>query len=348
MNKSAGTVSREEHKAAFWLLNYERFVKKNRTKYDHRKDYYGFIPVKPYRNKNWNIRSIRLNDIDSLTAHYDMAWFVDTYGLSLGDWYGDPSQDVYSRMLYGGLNKNDYIFIKEMLGRNKLVIAEFNFFASPTTGVIRSKTEKLVDVYWSGWTGIYYDNLNYLMNKEVPGWIINNYKEQNQGEWPYSNSGIVLVNHEGKVLVLEYETHIDIEVPLVTTSYDKASSYGVSPVVHYPCRFDISYAADTSDVISYYELSVNLNGERLLSNHNIPSRFPAVTKNSGNGLFYYLAGSYSHHDMTMLTSMLRGSRSFEFIMHSERIGSKGKFFREYYYPFISTVISDYYEIISNQ
>ena len=345
MNKAVQSVSRTEHKAAFWTLNYNRFVRNTGKRYDHRKDYYGFFPLKPRSYKEYDARNIRFNDIDSLVNHYDMAWFIDTYGLSYGDWYGDASDENYSRMLYGGLNQEDYIYIREMLLRNKPVIAEFNFFASPTSDLLRSKTEELAGIYWSGWTGIYYDNLDYNKNAELPSRVVNLYKEQNHGNWPFSRPGIILMNHENKVLVLENETHIEVELPLITTTADRAARYGVSPVTHYPGRFDICYATDTSNVISYYELYPTADGDSILRRHNIPSRFPAVIGNFDNGPFYYLAGSFSDYDITMFTSRLSGSRSFDFIMLRDMVGSKGRFFSEFYYPFISTVITDYYETL---
>ncbi len=345
MNKAVQSVSRHEHKAAFWILNYNRFVRKSGKSYNHRKDYYGFFPIKPYRYKEYDVRNIRFNDIDSLADHYDMAWFIDTYGLSFGEWYGDVADETYSRMLYGGLNQEDYFYIREMLLRNKPVIAEFNFFASPTSDLLRTKTEELAGIYWSGWTGTYYDNMDYNENSDLPSRIINLYKEQNQGSWPYSRSGIILLNHENRVLVLENETHIEIELPLITTAADKAARYGVSPVIHFPCRFDICYTADTSNVISYYELYPTAEGDSILRKNNIPSRFPAVIGNFDNGPFYYLAGSFSDYDIAMFTSRFTGSRSFDFMLLRDRVETRGKFFSEFYYPFISTIITDYQETL---
>ncbi|MFO7922271.1 MAG: hypothetical protein R6U58_01090 [Bacteroidales bacterium] len=348
INKSASSLSRMEHRSAFWVLNHERIVKSDGNKYNHREDYYGFIPLQPYSNKEYIIRDIMPGEIDSLSDHYDLAWFADTHGITYGEWYDDSGDDTFSRLLYGGLSHNDYLFIKHMLNDEKMVIAEFNFFAAPTSDSIRSKVEKMTGVFWSGWTGMYYDNLNYTENDELPDWIVDLYKEQNHGDWPFTKPGIVLVNHNDKVVILESETHIDIHVPLITTNHDLASKYGISAVVHYPYRFDISYAADTTNVISYFHLNANTNGLRVLKNHNIPARFPAVTINTDKGYFYYLAGNYSGYDINMLTSSLSGSMSLDFLLHSDRIGSKGEFFREYYYPFISKIINDYYKSLSER
>ncbi len=348
INKTVSSLSRIENKSVFWALNYNKFVRKKGQMYDYINDYYGFFPLKPHDDKDYKIKDISINDIDSLSDHYDMAWFVDTYGLSFGDWYGYSNSDQFSRMLYGGLNQNDYMFIKEMLNKNKLVIAEFNLFASPTSYLLRSKIEKMLNIYWSGWTGMYYDNLDYTLNQDVPAWIVDQYRKQNEREWMYTKPGIILVNDNSSVIVLENETHIDIEAPLVITSDYMAERYGVTTEVHYPHRFDISFAADTTNVISHYELSVNSNGERLLKKHNIPSRFPAVTVNVDNGLFYYLAGSFSDYELSIISSCFQGAGELDYFLNKNRTDSKSDFFWTYYYPLVSNVILEYYNSLESR
>ena len=41
-----------------------------------------------------------------------------------------------SRKLYGGLNNNDFLLIKEMKDRNKLIILEYNSFDYPTAQIM--------------------------------------------------------------------------------------------------------------------------------------------------------------------------------------------------------------------
>lgn len=345
VNKSISSCSRDEHKAAFWVLNQNRFIRDSGSLYDHREDYFGFFPLKPFKMKEYEIKRIRQDDIDSLASHYDMAWFVDTYGLSLAEWYGPETGNSSSRMLYGGLTHNDYFFLNEMIDREKLVIAEFNFFGSPTSGLVRRKTEEKTDIYWSGWTGTYYDNLGYNPGQEVPLWIIESYNEQNPAGWQYTKSGIIFVNHENTVVVLENETHLDLEVPLVTTNIQNSRHFGVPTVIHYPGRFDVSYSVDTSNVVSYFDIYVNDKGRSLLKKHNIPERFPAVISKNNNR-FVYMAGSFSDFKMPAFTSRMTGPAAFEMFYHGDGIGSKQRFFREYYSPFLTMVITYYYNAIT--
>ncbi len=347
MNKSSVSANRVEHMAAFWVLNHERYIKRTGKTYRHKSDYYGFIPSGPAKNKEYFIKEIDEKKADSLATNYDAAWFVDTYGVQLEEWYAGNDGGPASSMLYGGLDHGDFLFIRKMLERNKLVIAEFNFFASPTTVNIRRRVEQLTGVYWSGWSGRYYDNLNYRTNGEFPDWIVEQYETETGSPWIYSGPGIIFINIDGSIVVLENEIHLDIEVPLVTTSKTNARKYGVSERVHYPGRFDISYAADTASVLSFYEIYATSLGEQILDNHNIPSRFPAVSTGTGEGVFYYFAGTYSHIDISPVTSRLAGIRSFGFLKKDGNIASKNKFFINYYYPLVSGIFKEYHSEITN-
>lgn len=338
MNKSVISNSGEDHNAAFWILKNNRFVKSDGKSYDPGEDYYGFFPIRSQSKKDYEIKEIKPEEIDLLSDQNDIVWFIDTYGVSFGDWHGDEQFG----MLYGGLEQNDFMLIREMLAKDKLVIAEFNLFASPSTDHLREITENMVDIYWSGWTGMYFDNLNYHLHDEIPSWIIASYKRNSNGQWPFLKSGIILINNDSRVIVLENETHLDIEVPIIATGKKRAEKLGVPVTVHFPYRFDISYAADTTNVISYFELSVNSAGKELLDNNNIPSRFPAVIR---NGNFYYLSGNYSNYEIRMLTSIFKSNRSTDFLFYNDKVESRSEFFRRYYYPLITTVISDHYEKI---
>ena len=61
-----------------------------------------------------------------------LVYFADTYGVFFNDWYRGIIKARKSRKLYGGLNNNDFLLIKEMKDRNKLIIMEYNSFDYPT------------------------------------------------------------------------------------------------------------------------------------------------------------------------------------------------------------------------
>src|SRR5674476_1533181 len=54
VDKTVPTLEREKHKPFTWILTNERFVKKEKkSSYSYIKDYYGFTPKRPLREKQW-------------------------------------------------------------------------------------------------------------------------------------------------------------------------------------------------------------------------------------------------------------------------------------------------------
>ncbi len=123
VDKTVPTLDRDNHKSFDWILTNERFVKKgNKSSYSFRKDYYGFIPKRPLREKKWERNDYHLADVINLAEKNDAIYFADTYGVFFNDWYKGINKSRKSRILYGGLNNNDFLLIKEMKDRNKLII----------------------------------------------------------------------------------------------------------------------------------------------------------------------------------------------------------------------------------
>ena len=125
VNKTVPSLDREKHKSFNWILTNERFVKKEKKRsYSYKKDYYGFSPKRPLREKQWDRNDYRLADLINIAEKSDALYFADTYGVFFNDWYKGINKSRKSRKLYGGLNNNDYLLIKEMQDRNKLIILE--------------------------------------------------------------------------------------------------------------------------------------------------------------------------------------------------------------------------------
>jgi len=129
VDKSVPTLEREKHRSFNWILTNDRFVKKgSKSTYSYTKDYYGFSPQRPLRDKQWERNDYRLTDLINLAEKNDAVYFTDTYGVFFNDWYKGFNKSRKSRKLYGGLNNNDFLLIKEMKDRNKLIIMEYNSF----------------------------------------------------------------------------------------------------------------------------------------------------------------------------------------------------------------------------
>ena len=82
VDKTVPTLEREKHKSFNWILTNERFVKKeNKKSYSYKKDYYGFYPTRPLRDKKWDRNDYRLTDLIDLAKKNDVVYFADTYGV---------------------------------------------------------------------------------------------------------------------------------------------------------------------------------------------------------------------------------------------------------------------------
>jgi hypothetical protein len=58
----------------------------------------------------------------------------------------------YLAMIYGGLKDAEVDAVEEFGARGGHIVAEFNTFASPTSGESRERLEALFGLDWSGWT----------------------------------------------------------------------------------------------------------------------------------------------------------------------------------------------------
>jgi len=66
LNKTVLGLERKEHRAIFWLLLNEKFVKDDNKVYRMEKDYYGFHPVKPLKSRKYEVKRIKLEEINDV------------------------------------------------------------------------------------------------------------------------------------------------------------------------------------------------------------------------------------------------------------------------------------------
>ena len=342
MNKTVLEQGRDEHKALFWLLNNEKYTTAEGKEYNIRKDYYGFHPLKPAKSRKYEVRRIKLTDIESLTDTYDMAYFIDTYGVYFNEWYSTRQGEGKGSIIEGGLNNSDYLFVKNMYDRGKLLIAEYNFFANPTDGLVRKKTEELIGVGWNGWIGSYLSNLNPKRNKDLPGWVIDLYVLNHKDKWSFSGPGIVLVNEGTKtVIVLEADKHLtEVLLPeLMTTDYGR-ETFNLPESVYFPGWFDITNNIDNK-VIADYSLPVNQSGKTVLDQYNIPSVFPAIMTAADSAQFYYFAGDFVNNPVCLCTARLKGSKTVAGLLNNKGSKNHSGYYWSYYIPLVSGILSDY-------
>jgi hypothetical protein len=230
-----------------------------------------------------------------------------------------------------------------MKAKKKLIINEFNIIASPTSYNIRKQYEKEFDINWSGWVGRYFDNLDTNINKELPNWLIRNYKEQNNNQWPFTMSGIAFVRNDDRIVILENKTHLRNEVPRIITNPNYVKLYGLTTSMKYPFWFDICSTGLKNDVISEYYILTNNKGDSTLNAWNIPKVFPAVIKSNQDYPYYYFAGDFCDNPISMKTSYYKHIEKFDFLFYKPSINERDSFFWRYYRPLVTKILKDYYE-----
>lgn len=348
LDKTVPTTERTEHKSLVWLLNHNKFTLPDGSLYNVNKDYYGFFPLDT-KSQEFDFKSLRIHEVKDAALDYDAVYYADTYGVYYNEWYKNQASDAdISQKVYGGLNQNDYLLLKEMKELNKLIITEFNLYNAPTSGLIREKAEDMFGINWSGWTGKYFPSLDTSSTSYFPEWIVKLYMEQNNHQWPFKNSGIVLVHKFGTIAVLEHETHLSEEIPFIVSKPETVEKYGVPEKVYYPNWFDITYTGDRNDVLASFNLMVNAKGDSLLRSYNIRPVFPAVIEHDGDYRFYYFGGNFAANAVNNKTAYFEGYHDLMATLTRENYKSTKKFYRKFYLPLTSEIFEDYYNSIQNQ
>lgn len=341
VNKTVLEPGIPEQKALFWILNNEKFVNDRDKMYNMHRDYYGFHPQKPLKERKYEINRIRLSETEQLSDNYDAAYYVDTYGVFFNEWY-DRNVKGRGTLIEGGLNNSDYVFLDKMHAKNKLIIAEYNFLASPTDGLVRNKVENMLDFHWTGWSGRYVNNLEPDKSRDLPGWVVDMYQNNHKGDWPYSGSGIVLVNEGRKaVVVLESDVHLDeIKVPEIQTTDEGMEEFNLPESVLFPSWFNI-VENGSNQVLGEYKIHINMEGKEMLDKYGLPSRFPAIISANDGSRFFYFAGDFIDFPVALSTARLSGSRKIGIIFHRKSAGSMANCYWTYYMPLISKILEDY-------
>lgn len=345
-DKTVLTEGAPEHSALNMILTREKYVKPDGDFYSASKDYSGFFPLENFNYIIKDLSAFNSQQIDSIAGLYEMAYFTDMYGISKNEWYCRKSQTAYSEKLYGGMDENDYLFLKKMKEKKKLVISEFNLFAPPTTPDIREKTEELLGLKWSGWTGRYFELLDTVKNPGLPRWVISLYKLQHQNKWPFSKSGIVFVNENKTIAILENETHLYKELPRIFSFPYTVEKFGVTKEINYPYWFDITLSADSGNkILSYYEIFPNKKGDSVMQHHSIPKIFPATFGNIKGGQ-YYFCGDFSDCPVQNWFVKLKWISFLQMlVLDKNDVNDRTPFFWNYYCPMVKKIIDDYYEEI---
>lgn len=345
MDKTVLTNEGLEHRGFVWTLSHLKYFKPTRRPYVPSTDYRGFFPLQHDSFLVKDLYKLNERQIDSLSNAVEMTYYTDTYGIYYNEWYRKRDQTEHSEKVYGGLDQKDVLFLTKMKEKKKLIIAEFNFFASPTSGNERSKAETLLGLRWSGWTGRYFDQLDTLKNPELPRWVVRLYKEQHHNKWPFTRSGLVFVHTNETIAILESKTDLKKDVPVVNTFKYGIDKFNVPSKIDYPYWFDITLATDTTNrVLSFYELFPNATGDSILHHHNIPKIFPAAFENIKDSPFYYFCGDFVDSPIYKTSYRIAGVQYFKlFLSNTDDPNDRTLFFWRYYLPVVEKILHDYYK-----
>ena len=331
-----------EHRMFDWVLHHRKYFKPNGDSYSPR-DYLGFYPLENDSFLINDLSKLTEKQIDSLSNCTDMVYFTDTYGIFTNEWYRKKDVSEHSEKVYGGLDENDVLFLKKMKEKKKLIMAEFNFFATPTSTTERVEAENILGLKWSGWAGRYFEQLDTLKNTELPKWIVRLYKNQHHNKWPFTKPGIVFVHSNETIAILESVTDIKREVPIVKSFNYGVEKFNLPKQIRYPYWFDITLSTDTNNrVLSYYELFPNEHGDSILHHYNIPKIFPAAFENIAASPYYYFCGDFTDVPIHRTFDEIIGMEYFKMIVINEYdLNDRTPFFWMYYLPLTTKILDTY-------
>lgn len=340
LDKTVTSNDYPEHKSFVWLLNNLRYVRPDNKKYSVEEDYYGFIPV-DLKNDVFDFKSIRINEVDATAAAYDAIYYTDCYGVYSFEWYKGKAKEVHTQKVYGGLNQNDFLLLKKMKESNKLIMAEYNMFSAPTNALVRSKTEALFDINWTGWTGKYFTSFNPQEHYGPPEWMPNLYESQHKEPWPIEKSGIILLNNDGLIELLITEEHLNYSKPRIISTQDGMSKYGIPATADFDQWFEVVLPGKDTEIPASYTINTTEKGLKVLEKIGIPQQFPAVVRIS-NSNTYYFAGDFSENPARMFTAKIQWGRWVNYSLYKYTDKSKIYFFHYFYSPLIKNILNDYY------
>ncbi|SOD11552.1 hypothetical protein [Pedobacter xixiisoli] len=345
IDKTVLFKSGQEHASLTWVLRNNKYSKTSTDLYKVGRDYFGFFPNK---NKKYDLKGLEKvsnENLEKLSRNSDMVYVTDTYGIYSKEWYLGRNITERQRLLYGGLSTQDMLFLKKMKQKKKLIVTEFNTFATPTPEPIAREFEQTFNLKWTGWVGKYFDSFDTVQNKELPKWLVENYMAQNNNKWPFKKSGIAFVHKSDKIVVLEYVTHLNAEVPYILTKKEEREKYNIPKSMKYPFWFDIIQTSRSNKIVSFYDLKVNSEGSKVLAKNHIPSQFPAIIEHYRKDYkFYYFCGDFADNPISQGGSYFKGISYFRSLFYNDDIAAERvSFFWEFYRPMVNSILHEYYE-----
>lgn len=347
LDKTAQDFRQIEHRAFTWVLNHHHYVKPDGTDYSQRIDYLGYFPEPDNLLRTNDLRGADQKKIDSIANGVDVGYFIDTYGSYYEDW-SDRVRDIPEKgKIYGGLESEDVSLLSGLIEKNKLVIAEFSIFGSPTPKVIRERAEALLGVRFTGWVGRYFTELDTSLNQDIPKWIPDLFHQRYDSAYAFKGPGIGFFHEDGRLLILP-ESEMVHPLPIVETEEHLADALGVDEFIRYPFWFEICEPDTGSRTVSQYRIYAGSQASAKMRALGIPQSFPAVLS-TPDWRTIYLAGDFTDNPVGMFTRYFAGVENLHALWYDNRNPEdRRKFFWDYYRPFMEGVLERYTDEVFHQ
>lgn len=337
LDKTVHNFKYSQHRSFIWMLNNARILKSDGGNYNVSNDYYGFQPLKPLSDKQYNIKRITLETVDSLSDFNDVAYFTDAYGVYFNEWFRGFRRGGENSVIEGGINQSDFLFLKTMKDKNKLVIGEYNILGGATSELNKYKTEELFGINSSGWYAKYFTSLDTSESEELLG-IAEKYRLESQNEWTYKGSGIVLVK-QNRVVVLENEIHLNNAKPLITCSDSISKAYMIPVSIAFTNWIEINSVPDSVETLATFNFDLTDKGRETLIELGLDHVFPAVSSYNKKGQhIYYFSADFSNNNVITFFSRLANSRK---LLKNITFDEQKVFFNEFYFPLTEQILLKY-------
>jgi len=213
----------------------------------------------------------------------DVLYVADTYGVYTGDYLEDAGIKVErSKRIFGGFQEPEVEAIEWFAQQGRLIIGEFNCFASPTEEKLRERMEHIYGIKWKRWTGRYF--INFADSTDVPYWLLKRWEEEHGRTWDLEGPGYLLVHEDSDDYILLREgieiNRRGVEIIPRPQYADLDVMQGVKQCT-FCYWFDIIEAQDDTEVLADYDCHLTITGRALLAQRGLKSAFPAVTRKRG-------------------------------------------------------------------
>ncbi|MHB1923042.1 MAG: hypothetical protein ACYCOO_12525 [Chitinophagaceae bacterium] len=345
IDKTSYSQPPKEHISLTWILDHNQYLNEHHQLYQNDSDYFGFFPIANGKYRIKGISQFSPKALEKLSQDYDIAYYADTYGIYSEDLHLQKARPARPGLIYGGMSQSDIHFLQLMKEKRKLIIAEFNTLGDPTSNQIRMEFEQMFHIHWTGWDGKYFELLDTLKNNDLPHWLVANYKMQHHGMWPFHHSGIVFVNQDGRIVILENGIQLNEPLPHIITPEYGQYTFGLPGTIKYAFWFDIvTNPSPINQVISSFSISTNQRGSEELAKYGIPRQFPAIIRHMGSDYhFYYFSGDFCSSNISIFFSHFKWLGIFKFLFYdtSDPVERKS-FFWKFYKPLMTNILYDDY------